>query len=239
MVGAARSRPASTAIAAIILSPDGRFVAAGVGSLIRVWHIDSGREVVQISGHREDSLTLAFSPDGRLLASGSGGSRSGKVYSVRGLGTGLGSRGPPIQRASGGNYRSRVLPRRPPDRLGLLRRDGDGLGPGETKRGTLKTHRVLERLATGLDGAPQRPATPGPRCGDWSKNPARAVGRDPGVGFVPGSPELTVRRVLDWWDRMILADDSPTLLSEHPAINGFVSVVCSGCCTSSSNSTLV
>ena len=77
------ARPASTEIAAIVPSPDGRFVAAGVGSVIRVWHIDSGREVVQISGHGEDSLTLAFSPDGRLLASGSGGFRSGKDCSVR------------------------------------------------------------------------------------------------------------------------------------------------------------
>ena len=39
------------------------------------------------------------------------------------------------------------------------------------KIGTLEAqHQVLERLATSLDRL--RPAKPGPRCGDWSKNPA-------------------------------------------------------------------
>ncbi len=246
-----QSRRIAQSADVIVPSPDGRFVAAGVGSVIRVWHIDSGREVAQISGHGEDSLTLAFSPDGRLLASGSGGFRSGKDFSVRvwelasarevrrfnGHRAGItavaffpdgrriasassdatamvwdlaGPKGAPLAAVeldqvwadlaegdAGTAYRSIWTLTAVPDRtvtflaerLKPISSDDPAkdtsLGPvatGETLRrlraiavlekiGTPLAHRVLERLATGLDGR-ARPATPGPRCGDWSKNTA-------------------------------------------------------------------
>ena len=54
-------------------SPDGQFVAAGGDSLptIRVWDVASGHLVAVLQGHTEPVESLAFSPDGRKLASGS------------------------------------------------------------------------------------------------------------------------------------------------------------------------
>ena len=246
-----RSRRIAQSADVIATSPDGRFVAAGVGPVIRVWHIDSGRQLVQISGHSEEPLTLAFSHDGRLLASGSGGFRRGKDCSVRvwelasarevrrfnGHRAGITAvaffpdgrriasassdatamvwdlarpKGAPLAPVeldrvwadladgdAGTAYRSiwtlTAVPERTvtflSERLKPISSDDPAkdtsLGPvatGETLRrlraiavlekiGTLEAHRVLERLATGLDGA-RRPATPGPRCGDWSENTA-------------------------------------------------------------------
>ncbi len=58
-------------------SPDGRRLAvAGIstfGGLLRVLDVENGREVWQLKGHTELVEAIAFSPDGRRLASGSGG----------------------------------------------------------------------------------------------------------------------------------------------------------------------
>ena len=68
-------------VAAIALSPNGRIVASAGGSQsypidvedphqIRLWDIATGEQVATLSGHNEDVSSLAFSPDGKLLASG-------------------------------------------------------------------------------------------------------------------------------------------------------------------------
>jgi len=68
-------------VAAIALSPNGRVVASAGGSQsypievadphrIRLWDIATGEQVAALSGHNEDVSSLAFSPDGKLLASG-------------------------------------------------------------------------------------------------------------------------------------------------------------------------
>ncbi len=67
---------------AITLSPDGRLLASGgivdrsrdglVDPPIRVFDVATGRVVATMNGHEETTLGLAFSPDGRWLASGSG-----------------------------------------------------------------------------------------------------------------------------------------------------------------------
>jgi len=58
---------------AVAFSPDGKLLAgAGADSLIRVWAMPDGRLVHTLLGHNALMVwTLAFSPDGRHLASGS------------------------------------------------------------------------------------------------------------------------------------------------------------------------
>ena len=72
------------------ISTDGRFLATS-GSYyfngwakerfdpaIRIWDLATGQEVVTLEGHEQPVLVLAFSPDGRLLASYSGDWRTTK-----------------------------------------------------------------------------------------------------------------------------------------------------------------
>ncbi len=77
----------------VALSPDGRYLATGglVTDLrgsdpdppIHLWELASGQEVATLEGHKESTRGLAFSPDGRLLASCSGGYRSSNDQTVR------------------------------------------------------------------------------------------------------------------------------------------------------------
>jgi RNA polymerase sigma factor (sigma-70 family) len=55
----------------IALSPDEKTLAAAEGKTILLWELASGKQRGRFTGHRERIESLAFSPDGRLLASGS------------------------------------------------------------------------------------------------------------------------------------------------------------------------
>jgi RNA polymerase sigma factor (sigma-70 family) len=75
------------------LSPDGRFLAmlglderrrgGKLDASIHLWELASGQEATTLEGHEVASRDLAFSPDGRFLASGSVGEATGKEESVR------------------------------------------------------------------------------------------------------------------------------------------------------------
>jgi WD40 repeat protein/serine/threonine protein kinase len=68
-------------IRSIAICPDGKYFATGSnrsatrsikgGSLIRIWEIKSGKCLQTLYGHKKNVESLAFSPDGRLLLSGS------------------------------------------------------------------------------------------------------------------------------------------------------------------------
>ena len=76
-------RSEKIAIGRAALSGEGRFLATGgsfpyppgvapVDATIRIWDLPAGREVATLPGHEDAISGLAFSPDGRLLASYSG-----------------------------------------------------------------------------------------------------------------------------------------------------------------------
>src|SRR5207248_280107 len=60
----------------LAISPDGRLLAAGLTDLARadrigeamVWDTGTGREARRLGGHTQVVLCVAFSPDGRMLA---------------------------------------------------------------------------------------------------------------------------------------------------------------------------
>jgi WD40 repeat protein len=89
-----------TELTGVALSPDGRLLAAGnrkgeergarpkTPSAVKVWDVPTGKELFTFPGHKYDVTGLAFSPNGRLLASagglwwGNGGQDEVKLWDV-------------------------------------------------------------------------------------------------------------------------------------------------------------
>ena len=60
------------AVLAAAFSPDGRLLAsAGADHTVRLWDVETGKELRCLVGHQGAVLCLAFAPDGRRLLSGS------------------------------------------------------------------------------------------------------------------------------------------------------------------------
>ncbi len=55
----------------VVFSPDNRLLASSDGMVVHVWEVATGKEVRSFSGHRGEVCALAFSGNGRRLASGS------------------------------------------------------------------------------------------------------------------------------------------------------------------------
>src|SRR5688572_12768612 len=80
LLAAAPVRAADPPALAVALSPDGKRVAAGAGTAVRVWDVASGTVVKELAGHPEAVHSLQFSPDGALLAAG--GDRVVKLWNA-------------------------------------------------------------------------------------------------------------------------------------------------------------
>jgi WD40 repeat protein len=73
--------------AELAFSPNGSLLACSDDNAVRLWDLHSLREVATLRGHAEAVNSLAFSPDGSLLASGGGEVKLWDVLQGREIGT--------------------------------------------------------------------------------------------------------------------------------------------------------
>ena len=59
-------------VESLAISPDGKNLASGSFQELRIWNTDTGEEVRKIEGFSDRIVALAFSPDGKLLATAGG-----------------------------------------------------------------------------------------------------------------------------------------------------------------------
>ena len=54
----------------VAFSPDGLLIASGSYDGVRLWDVQTGKEIRRLEGHTDSVMSVTFSPDGRLIASG-------------------------------------------------------------------------------------------------------------------------------------------------------------------------
>jgi len=71
-------------VSGVAFTPDGRTLATGgEEGMAKLWDLATQREIVTLKGHLRSLHALDISPDGRRLATGSGGAESLKLWDVR------------------------------------------------------------------------------------------------------------------------------------------------------------
>jgi WD40 repeat protein len=72
----------NNSVRSITFSPDGKYLASGSDdTTVKLWSVESQKEIATLQGHRKDVTSVAFSRDGNYLASGSKDSTI-KLWSV-------------------------------------------------------------------------------------------------------------------------------------------------------------
>jgi eukaryotic-like serine/threonine-protein kinase len=73
--GADEGRTGASAISSVALSPDNQLIATAtnIDGIVTVWDAATGREVRRLTSHSPQVRSVAFSPDGKTLATGGGG----------------------------------------------------------------------------------------------------------------------------------------------------------------------
>lgn len=70
-------------VVGVAFTPDGRTLATGgEEGMAKLWNLATQREIVTLKGHLKSLHALDISPDGRRLATGSGGAESVKLWDV-------------------------------------------------------------------------------------------------------------------------------------------------------------